>query len=124
MVDDDTDFQVRAFINGLHKRPVDVGGGSASLPKTMQVTADAAFDDLQESMRTKGQVRVQTNDDFVTVTISRKDGASIRMYGPFKEADKQREFICDVWRSAPINPKHREAAIAQTVKWRRFDEEE
>jgi hypothetical protein len=121
-VNDDDKYGIRANIAGLHKRPVTGSGGCAAVVSKL-IAAAAAYDDLREALGTKGQVRVQTRDDMVIVTISREDGLSIRMYGPFESADAEREFICNVYRSAPCDPKIREAYIAQTMRWRRFDEQ-
>lgn len=115
--------QVRMFLDGLYKRPV-AGSGPSPTREPEPVAEGGARSDLQEAMRGQGQVRVQTRDDFVVVTISSKSGdsSSIRIYGPFVSADAERDFICHVWELAPIDPKLREGAIAQTKRWRRFDE--
>lgn len=70
------------------------------------------------------QVRVQTRDNFVTVTESREDGASIRTYGPFATADEQRAFMRSVW-SAHLRPGLTlDAELAAIDTWRRYDEDE
>ena len=74
----------------------------------------------------KRQMRIQTRDNvvIVTVTVFDENGdfdESVRYYGPFESADKQREFMKSVFTDARDDERNR---MLKTIdEWRRFDEE-
>lgn len=84
---------------------------------------------LKAGMPEGAYLRVKTRDEMVELIEHRplKNGVdwdqSIKLYGPFKSADAQREFMCNAWRGVTKPGPRLDAMIEQTMAWRRFDEE-
>jgi hypothetical protein len=122
MADNDREARVVAFLHGLVRNP---GRAFLTEEERQRYLAWIPADASKPSPPPPGsRVRVRTIENMVETIESRPgDGASIKLYGPFATAAKQREFMANVWRSYLEPGPKLDEVLRATAAWRREDEE-